>query len=419
MIQNQSLMMQNMTMMAAATIKQQEREDRKKSMMSKLITQDEILFELLTAESWHDDGKGKSEYTQRIMADKDITVAWRMIERTTMSWPGLISQKQIAKFFKSGFIAANIRECPGGFTVFMFRPSKFPIAVSPKQEFNSMKSLLGDTKLDDDSIKFYAENELFIPTETNHLEVQITMAIRLMRLFTSENSIGLDGFRAVMSGIQRYRQNFDRMFEEDKLFGAKFVYQVDKIFQEFCRSLSDYANEQDPIRSARHRLRDSMEEEVDDLLKDIRKERITQFILPPALSQTSPSSGHTPEPGAPHRGGDDTPRHQDKSAGKGDDMANAPAWWQVNPNPKEAWCIPPGKMYKDFFDTTNPETRENRTGWPRVKHHRYPSSLKPLCIKYQALKRCKKICPMAHIDPAKLGDDAKGKIQQKFQAIYS
>jgi hypothetical protein len=181
MIQNQSLMMQNMTMMAAATIKQQEREDRKKLMMSKLITQGEIIFEILTAESWHDDGKGKSEYTQRIMADKDITVAWRMIQRTTMSWPGLlISQKQIAKFFKSDFIAANIRECPGGFTIFMFRPSKFPIAVSPKQEFNSMKSLLGNTKLDNDSINFYAENELFIPTETNHLEVQITMAIRLM-----------------------------------------------------------------------------------------------------------------------------------------------------------------------------------------------------------------------------------------------
>jgi hypothetical protein len=143
MIQNQSLMMQNMTMMAAATIKQQEREDRKKLMMSKLITQDEILFELLTAESWYDDGKGKLEYTQRIMADKDITVAWRMIERTTMSWPGLISQKQIAKFFKSGFIAANIRECPGGFTIFMFRPSKFPIAVSPKQEFKSMKPSRG------------------------------------------------------------------------------------------------------------------------------------------------------------------------------------------------------------------------------------------------------------------------------------
>jgi hypothetical protein len=108
MIQNQSLMMQNMTMMAAATIKQQEQEDRKKSMMSKLITQDEILFELLTAESWHDDGKGKSEYTQRIMADKEIMVAWSMIAQTTMPWPGLVSQKQIVKFFKSGFIAANI-----------------------------------------------------------------------------------------------------------------------------------------------------------------------------------------------------------------------------------------------------------------------------------------------------------------------
>jgi hypothetical protein len=105
MLQNQSLMMQNMTMLASATIKHQDREDRKRFMMSKLITQDEKLFELLTANSWDDRVQGKSEYTTRVMTDKDITVTWRMIERTTMNWPGLISQKQIAKFFKSGFIA--------------------------------------------------------------------------------------------------------------------------------------------------------------------------------------------------------------------------------------------------------------------------------------------------------------------------
>ena len=405
-------------MMAAASIRQHERDDRKKSMMSKLIIQDERLFELLTAESWHDDGKGKSEYTERIMADKDITVAWRMIERTTMSWPGLISQKQIAKFFKSGFIAANIRDCPGGFTVFMFRPSKFPIQVNPKQEFNSMKSLLGDTKLDNESIKFYAENELFIPTETSHLEVQISMAIRLMRLFTSHDSIGLDGYRAVMSGIQRYRPNFDRMFEEDKLFGAKFVYQVDKIFQEFCRGLSEYANEPDPVRAARHRLRDSMEDEVDDLLKDIRKERITQFILPPALRQSEPISDPRPKLSNP-RIGAETPKNQDRIGTPADDLSRAPEWWQTNPNPQEAWCIPVGKQYRDFFDTTNPETRENRTGWPEVKHHRYPSQLKSLCIKYQSLKKRKKNCQLAHIDASNIDEATTARINQKFLTVYN
>jgi hypothetical protein len=101
-----------------------------------------------------------------------------------------------------------------------------------------------------------------------------------------------------MWGIQQHRQNCDRLFEEDKLFGAKIVYQVDKIFQEFCQTLSEYSTDQDSIQAARRRLWDFMEDEIDDLLKDIRKERITQFILPPALQQTDsgPSPLLTPTP---------------------------------------------------------------------------------------------------------------------------
>jgi hypothetical protein len=44
------------------------------------------------------------------------------------------------------------------------------------------------------------------------------------------------------------------MFEEDPLFEAKIVYQIYKIFQEFCRYLSEYAGGEDFIRAARHRL---------------------------------------------------------------------------------------------------------------------------------------------------------------------
>ena len=50
-INSQNLMLQNMSMMANATVLQREREERKKSMLSKLTKEDEALFSLLRAES--------------------------------------------------------------------------------------------------------------------------------------------------------------------------------------------------------------------------------------------------------------------------------------------------------------------------------------------------------------------------------
>jgi hypothetical protein len=64
-----------------------------------------------------------------------------------------------------------------------------------------------------------------------------------------------------------------------------------------------------------------MEDEMDDLLKDIRKERITQFILLPVLQQSG-------------RGGNETIRNQDRNPNKSDELTNPPSWWQANPSPQ-------------------------------------------------------------------------------------
>jgi hypothetical protein len=135
-----------------------------------------------------------------------------------MGTPGLISQKQLAKFLRNRFIAPDLEESPGGFTIFMFRPSGFPAARSSKEEYNSMRSLLGETKLDADSIRFYAENDCFIAQSTSHLKDQLTMASLTLQQLTREGSIGLDGFRFLLDSIGNHRKKFERIFKEDPLF---------------------------------------------------------------------------------------------------------------------------------------------------------------------------------------------------------
>jgi hypothetical protein len=209
MIQSQSLMMQNMSMMASSTMNHQQKEDKRKSMMSKIIREDEQLFTLLAAESSDESHPRICTFTRDLMADKDVHVAWAQIKRKIMEWPGLVSQKQMTKFLRSGFIAPDLDEAPGGFTLFMFRPTDFPPARSSKEEFNAMKALLGETKLDNDSIRFYAENEFFIAQSVGQLEDQLTMAAMTLQLFTRDYSIGLEGYEYPLRNIRRHRGKFE------------------------------------------------------------------------------------------------------------------------------------------------------------------------------------------------------------------
>jgi hypothetical protein len=164
MLQNQQLMMQNISMLSSSSTNLRTREEDRKSMISKIIREDGLLFTLFSAESWREDHPRLSSFTKELMANKDIQVALAQIKRKAMEWPGLISQKQLAKFLRNGFIDPDLEESPGGFTVFISRPSGFPGSLSSKEEYNSMRSLLGDKKLDADSIGLYAETIFLLPS---------------------------------------------------------------------------------------------------------------------------------------------------------------------------------------------------------------------------------------------------------------
>jgi hypothetical protein len=114
---NQSMMMQQMTMFAASSLKQAEEKNKSKSMFSKTPEDDEKLFDLLAAGGWRDTKPSMSSFMRRLAKDKDVSVAWSSVRKRTVDWPGLISQKQLVKFFRTGYLVIDIDTCPGGFTL--------------------------------------------------------------------------------------------------------------------------------------------------------------------------------------------------------------------------------------------------------------------------------------------------------------
>jgi hypothetical protein len=326
MIQSQSLMMQNMSMMASSTMDHQQKEDNRKSMMSKIIREDEHLFTLLAAESRDEDHPRMCTFTRDLMADKDVHLAWAEIKRRIMEWPGLVSQKQMTKFLGSGFIAPDLDEAPGGFTLFMFRPTDFPPARSSKEEFNAMRALLGETKLDNELIRFYAENEFFIAQSVGQLEDQLTMAALTLQLFTRDYSIGLEGYKYLLKNIRRHRGKFERMFKVDPLSGAKVGYWIDTIFQTFCLELTKLADKKYPIKEARRNLKGYMEDEIADLVKAVRRGRVPSMILPPTLSYDDDNGR------VPRKGKDRANPKEGTCAGKLDPKKHPP-WFAMNPEP--------------------------------------------------------------------------------------
>jgi hypothetical protein len=240
MVYNQNLMIQNMSMFSRQVLMTSKQDARKKSMMSKLLDEDEALFRLLSADGWRDNYPEMPAFTTQLMSDKDVSIAWSRLTKKIRNWPGRVSQKQFTKFLRTGYVATDIDECPGGFTLLMFRPLKFPVAKSVKAEQDSIRKMLGETKVDNETIKFYAENEFFIAMEVSHLEDQLTMGLQMLALLTGSDSIALDGYKYGLKTLHDNYRMFERFFHEDPLFGARFAHLLDKSFQNFAARLQRY-----------------------------------------------------------------------------------------------------------------------------------------------------------------------------------
>ena len=334
-----------------------------------------------------------------------------LFRNATLKWKGVISPKGLTKFMATGYAALDIDESPGGLTIFMCHPLKKRNNRTEKEIQSDIKSLFGDGKLSDEMVKYFAKDDFFLPFTLYELENMIELQIDLVELLTCRHGIASEGYRY---GLELLTDNWDaflKMSGEDPLFPVKFAYLLDKAFQIFVADLKEYCGRPRPISDAKRRLRDSMKIGIDSALGGFRYGAVPNLFLPSVLS--SPSKASYESSAEEEKKVEATPGGRPSSP-----TSVAQAWWAENPNPVKEWCLPAGRTYGSFFDSSNPKLKENTSGWPRLTHHK--SGVKrPLCLRYQCTGKCRAKCSLAHVRPKDFDKKQHDAITVRLQAIYT
>jgi hypothetical protein len=192
-------------------------------------------------------------------------------------WNGLIGDKGILSFLATGFAAADITEAPGDFSIFMFSPLGAVKSSDQKSKILQVRSMFGSTKLDEESIKYFAKNDFYLLADTlAGLEEQLFTCIKCLEKLTCESGIASEGYWHGLDMLSQNKQEFIGLVHMDSLFPVKFAYLLDRAFQNFVQNLGDFHNSRDPT--------------LQELRKDSVDNRLETSTLPCPVSRP----GHCP-----------------------------------------------------------------------------------------------------------------------------
>jgi hypothetical protein len=248
-------MIRNLAAMTASQLKKDSRDEKKKSMLSRLSPEAAKLFDLLAARDWTDEHPKMSKSMKDLVSDRDSQRAIAIIKTQTKRWSGVVSEKGLLGFFANGFAAAEIQESPGGFTIFMFKPITAIHTKDKKARQQQVRSMFGSTELDEDAIKYYAENDFYLAETLEGLEEQIYTCIKCLEKFTERRGIATEGFEHGLRMLQDRKRIFHHLLGMDRLFLVKFAYLLDRVFQNFVDELGSFYSDTRPIHRARRSLR--------------------------------------------------------------------------------------------------------------------------------------------------------------------
>lgn len=397
-------MMRNLSAMTASALRRDEREVQKKSMLSRLSPEAAKLFPLLSAQDWEHKEPRLNSFMKQLVSDKDSQRALGIMQTQTKKWSGQVSEKGLMGFFSAGYAARDIDEQPGGFTIFMFRPVSIHRPKAQKQIHSQVRAMFGNSELDDEAVKYYSANDFFLAESVADLEEQVYTCIRCLELFTDRKGIATVGFEYGLHLLQKDRRLFKNFLGRDPLFGVKFSYLLDRVFQNFVNELGNFHNDERPIQRARQRLKHYQRDAIDRALTGYDVSSIPNLYLPSSLTAQ--------------------PHEREKLAGadkqsRNDARERDPSWWTRNHGIVPAWKLPAGKTYTDFYDSRNPALKDHTLNWPKFPHHKTPEKLKPLCVKYQTVGHCTANCYLAHVEPTKIDNATRTTFNERFRTIYT
>ena len=410
-------LVQNLNAMTELALRSAKREEHKTSMISRLSSEQSELFTLLSAKDWRDYKPELSGFAKQLLADRDPFKAMNLITSETRGWRGTVGRRGITQFFCMGYAATDIETQPGGFTIFMFRPKNVAQPLSQAALKQSLRHLLGDTKVDDDTVLYFAQNDFYLPDSIDRLEVQLQTCIKFLDLITATKGIASEGYSEGLRLLRDDRQAFETVQAKDDRFSIKVAYLLDRVFQSFVNQLARYRSSPSPIRSAKRRLKNLQEDDVNEALRQIRFGIAPAIHLPASISDPPSNKSRHDDRGIQSSSRNDNRNDERKksAASPSERPVRKP---EPNDNILGEWKVPTGKRYGDFFNPV--KFPENTKGWPKFLHHNTDKPRQAaLCMRFQCDGKCNSECNFSHVDHSKIPKATKDEITSRLQLIFS
>jgi hypothetical protein len=106
----------------------------------------------------------------------------------------------------------------------MFCPKNAAQPLSQAALKQSLCHLLGNTKVDDDTVLYFAQNDFYLPDSIDCLKVQLQTCIQFLDLITATKGIASKGYSKGLRLYCNNRQAFETIQAEEDRFSIKVAY---------------------------------------------------------------------------------------------------------------------------------------------------------------------------------------------------
>lgn len=393
---------------------QRKRDDKKKSLFSKMTSEAEWLFINLCAKNWKDDNPRLNKFIGRIVADKDLSKAVRLVQQNTSTWRGKVCHKGLVQFLTSGYENHNLGGLPGGFTIFMFHASEDTLSTNPKDRLNQILAMFGEDKTNEETARHYSDLKYFVATDFDTFTWQLETCVEFLELCTRPDGIASSGYKKMLDLLQENREPFREAFKGDPHFGLKAGYFLDRIFQQFVKKLLKFQHVKRPIREAAVELKHAQSQQVLAAFRGMTVGIIPNIALPVSFSSYKMTSRNLPPMGGKILAPDGEPpsfdsipntKYQDKK----------PSSVVRNTNRFKEWAIPEGERFGNYFNATRKPN--NVKDWPAFPNQS-SGKMEKLCLRFHTTGQCRSDCTMSHVNPKDIPKAEADKITTRLQEIY-
>jgi hypothetical protein len=365
------------------------------------------LWNMMGAETWDEVDPEPFGFAKKFLSSTKASTQ-KMLMDTEVSNTcnrGELTRNAFIEMFTNGHLSPDPVD-PGGLSPFYCKPSSH---VATKDRKKIMTQILRDgdgQDMDATLINSLATAEIYVATNLDHLLIQMETFVNcFLPMFVNPQGMIVLDSQQILLQLDEHRAAIQNCFSNDKTFGARYAYRIDRIYYRFFKNLLAY----DEIREASTFDRDFLLSSIQAISNDLALgNNLSSVALPPGVLVEIANS-------APKRPRDQTPTRPTPSSAK---PAKRPATsLATNPNPMSDWLLPKGKFYGDFFQ--GGVQNNNNKNWPKFPHHS-SGKVAPLCIKYQAMGSCSNDpCQLAHVSPSAMSDAEKQSVTDRFQKSYA